>query len=120
MGRRSSVRGDFVHVKTVVGLERFEVGKSSPATTSFSVAAADRKSCFKSASNRAASSLGYGCNGIRCVELCVKILMFLERFEVDKSRAFSLDFSEILEITEILEILEILEIGCTNEWFFKL
>ena len=28
MGRRSSVREDFVHVKTVVGLERFEVGKS--------------------------------------------------------------------------------------------
>ena len=28
MGRRSSVRGDFVNVKTVVGLERFEVGKS--------------------------------------------------------------------------------------------
>ena len=28
MVRRSSVRGDFVHVKIVVGLERFEVGKS--------------------------------------------------------------------------------------------
>ena len=28
MGRRSSVCWDFVHVKTVVGLERFEVGKS--------------------------------------------------------------------------------------------
>ena len=28
MGWRSSVRGDFVYVKTVVGLERFEVGKS--------------------------------------------------------------------------------------------
>ena len=28
MGRRSSVRGDFLRVKTVVGLERFEVEKS--------------------------------------------------------------------------------------------
>ena len=28
MGRQSSVRGDFVYVKTVVGLEQFEVGKS--------------------------------------------------------------------------------------------
>ena len=28
MSRRSSVRGDFVDVKTVVGLERVEVGKS--------------------------------------------------------------------------------------------
>ena len=28
MGRRSSVLGDFVHVKTVAGLERFKVGKS--------------------------------------------------------------------------------------------
>ena len=36
MGRQSSVRGDFVHVKTVVGLERFEVGKSRTATTSLS------------------------------------------------------------------------------------
>ena len=34
MGRRSSVLWDFVHVKTVVGLERFEVGKSRTATTS--------------------------------------------------------------------------------------
>ena len=33
--------------------------------------------------------------------------MFLERFEVDKSRAFFLDFLKIQEITEILEILEI-------------
>ena len=47
MGRRSSVCGDFLHVKTVVGLERFEV---------------------------------------------------------DKTRAFSLDFPEIPEITEILEM----------------
>ena len=36
MGRRSSVCGDFVHVKTVVDLERFEVGKSCPAATSLS------------------------------------------------------------------------------------
>ena len=28
MGRRSSVRGDFLNVKTGMGLERFEVGKS--------------------------------------------------------------------------------------------
>ena len=28
MGWRSSVRGDFVNVKTGMGLERFEVGKS--------------------------------------------------------------------------------------------
>ena len=34
----------------------------------------------------------------------VKTLMGLERFEVDKTRAFSLDFPEILEITEILEM----------------
>ena len=47
MGRQSSVRGDFVRVKTPIGLERFEV---------------------------------------------------------DKTRAFSLDFPEIPEITEILEM----------------
>ena len=34
----------------------------------------------------------------------VKTLMGLERFEVDKTRAFSLDFPEIPEITEILEM----------------
>ena len=28
MGRRSSVRGNFMHVKTSVGLQRFEVEKS--------------------------------------------------------------------------------------------
>ena len=28
MGGRSSARGDFLHVKTGMGLERFEVGKS--------------------------------------------------------------------------------------------
>ena len=28
MGRRSSVRGDFVRVNTPLGLEQFEVGKS--------------------------------------------------------------------------------------------
>ena len=39
----------------------------------------------------------------------VKTGMGLERFEVDKSRAFSLDFPEITEI------LEILEMGFTNE-----
>ena len=36
MGMRSSVCGDFVHVKTVVGLERLEVEKSRTATTSLS------------------------------------------------------------------------------------
>ena len=45
----------------------------------------------------------------------VKIPIDLERFKVDKSRAFSLDFPEIPEITEILEILEILEMGFTKE-----
>ena len=45
----------------------------------------------------------------------IKTRMGLERFEVDKSRAFSLDFPEIPEITLILEILEILEMGFTNE-----
>ena len=34
----------------------------------------------------------------------VKTLISLERFEVDKTRAFSLDFPEIPEITEILEM----------------
>ena len=34
----------------------------------------------------------------------VKTRMGLERFEVDKTRAFSLDFPEIPEITEILEM----------------
>ena len=34
----------------------------------------------------------------------VKTCMGLERFEVDKTRAFSLDFPEIPEITEILEM----------------
>ena len=34
----------------------------------------------------------------------VKTLMVLERFEVDKTRAFFLDFPEIPEITEILEM----------------
>ena len=44
-----------------------------------------------------------------------KSLMGLERFEVDKTRAFSLDFPEIPEITEILAILEILEMRLTNQ-----
>ena len=39
----------------------------------------------------------------------VKTCMGLERFEVDKTRAVSLDFPEILEITEILEM------GCTKQ-----
>ena len=34
----------------------------------------------------------------------VKTRMDLERFEVGKTRAFSLDFPEIPEITEILEM----------------
>ena len=34
----------------------------------------------------------------------VKTPIGLERFEVDKTRAFSLDFPEIPEITEILEM----------------
>ena len=38
----------------------------------------------------------------------VKTCMGLERFEVDKTRAVSLDFLEILEITEILAM------GATN------
>ena len=46
--------------------------------------------------------------------LRVKILMVLERFEVDKPRAFYLDFPEIPAITVILEILEM---GFTKEWF---
>ena len=37
-------------------------------------------------------------------KLRVKTHMGLERFEVDKTRAFSLDFPEILEITDILEM----------------
>ena len=37
----------------------------------------------------------------------------LERFGVDKTRAFFLDFPEIPEITEILEILEM---GFSEEW----
>ena len=45
----------------------------------------------------------------------VKTHMGLERFAVDKSRAFYLDFPEIPEITEILEFLEILEMGFTKE-----
>ena len=47
----------------------------------------------------------------------MKTCMGLERFEVDKTLAFSHDFPEIPEITEILEILEILEMGFTKEWF---
>ena len=52
--------------------------------------------------------------------------MGLERFEVDETRAFSLDFRKsreswkwdllMREITEILEILEILEMGFSGEW----
>ena len=36
MSRRSSVRGDVLHVKTAMGLGRFEVGKTRTATTSLS------------------------------------------------------------------------------------
>ena len=36
MSRRSSVRGDVLHVKTAMGLWRFEVGKTRTATTSLS------------------------------------------------------------------------------------
>ena len=42
----------------------------------------------------------------------VKTCMGLERFEVDKTRAFSLDFPEIPEITEFLGIPEM---GFTKE-----
>ena len=58
-----------------------------------------------------------------------KTRMGLERFEVGKTRAFSLDFPEIPKITEILEmrsskeghheileILQILEMGLSQEW----
>ena len=40
----------------------------------------------------------------------VKTRMGLERFEVDKTQAFSLDFLEIPKITEILEM------GFSEEW----
>ena len=36
MGRRSSVHGDFLNVKTAIGLERFEDKISGTATTSLS------------------------------------------------------------------------------------
>ena len=36
MGRRSSVHADFLQVKTVMGLERFEDGNSRTASTSLS------------------------------------------------------------------------------------
>ena len=36
MGRRSSVHGDFLQVKTAMGLERFEDGNSRTASTSLS------------------------------------------------------------------------------------
>ena len=74
------------------------------------------KSSFKSAENRAASSLGVGGHPLRGDFGRVKTLIGLERFAVDKSRAFYLDFPEIPEITEILEFLEILEMGFTKEW----
>ena len=48
MGRQSSVIGDFVHVKTYMSLEQFEVAKSQ------------FRSCFKSAENRAAGGLWVG------------------------------------------------------------
>ena len=35
-------------------------------------AGGQQKSCFKSAENRAASSLGYGYNGIRCLRIYFK------------------------------------------------
>ena len=44
------------------------------------------------------------CSSLHEDFLRVKTLMGLERFEVDKTRAFSLDFPEIPEITEILEM----------------
>ena len=48
MGRPSSLHEGFANVKTIMGLERFEVEKSRIG------------SCFKSAENRAASSLWVG------------------------------------------------------------
>ena len=45
-------------------------------------------------------------SSLRLDFLRVKILMVLERFEVDKAWAFYLDFPEIPAITVILEILE--------------
>ena len=74
------------------------------------------KSSFKSAENRAASSLGVGGHRLRGDFVRVKTHMVLERFVVAKSWAFYLVLSEIPEITEILEFLEILEMGFTKEW----
>ena len=62
------------------------------------------KSSFKSAENRAASSLGVGGHCLRRDFGRVKTHIGLERFVFDKSRAFYLEFPEIPEITEILEM----------------
>ena len=65
---------------------------------------AQPKSCFDLAENQAASSPWVGDHRQQGKNLRVKTLMGLERFEVDKTRAFSLYFPEIPEITEILEM----------------
>ena len=67
------MHGDFLNVKTAMGLERFEVAKSR------------NLSCSKSAENWAASSLWVGVK-VHGDFLNIKTAMGLERFEVGKSR----------------------------------
>ena len=79
MGRWSSLHEHFVRVKTLMGLERFEVQKFR------------FWSCFKSAENRARSSLWVGGDRYARIFVYVKTHMGLEQFEVGKSR-YSYDF----------------------------
>ena len=79
MGRRSSLREHFERVKTLIGLERFRVQKFR------------FWGCFKSAENRARSSLWVGGDRYARIFVYVKTHMGLEQFEVGKSR-YSYDF----------------------------
>ena len=75
MGRQSSVRGDFLHVKTAMGLKRFEDGNSLTAMTSLSDVT------FLNFEKRDS--------------VHVKIIIGLERFEVAKNSSATTSLSDL-------------------------
>ena len=62
MGRRSSLHGDFVRVKTSMGLELFDRGGGQ------------KISCFNLAENRAANSLWVGAQRYERISCASKLL----------------------------------------------
>ena len=81
MGRLSSFHEHFLHVKTYVGLEQFELGKSRssydvPFRSCYEPDRTDAShlNCFKSAENRATSSPWVGGHRYKSVSCASKLL----------------------------------------------